>query len=105
MLIWLNRGPGDPLECFNGDQLFMADRRHHKEAICAKQKKGTEQIFRNLAKGVKSPFLSLFSSPVGPLGPRSKKEKRTFLVFTLRTIPENLKEILPTVSQIQLLTD
>ncbi len=31
----------------------MADRRYPKEAICAKQQKVTEQILRNLVKGVK----------------------------------------------------
>ncbi len=33
------------------------------------EKKVTEQILRNLAKGVKSPFLS----PVGPMGPKTKR--------------------------------
>ena len=31
----------------------MADRPHHKEAICAKRTKVTEQFLRNLAKGAK----------------------------------------------------
>ncbi len=61
----------------------MADRGHHKEVVRTKQKKVTEQILRNLAKGVKSQFLSPFSSPVEPMGPHSKKEKRLFLYLPI----------------------
>ncbi len=67
-------------------------------------KKVTEQILRNLARGAKKSIFVPFLSPVGPMEPQSKKEKK-FLVFTHRTIPANLKEIRPAVSEIQMLTD
>ncbi len=49
----------------------------------------------------KSIFVPIFV----PCGTPIKKEKNTFLVFTHRTIPENLKEIRPAVSETQMLTD
>ncbi len=82
----------------------MADRRHPKAAIYAKQKKVTEQILRNLAKGVKSQFSSHFC-PLWDQWDPNKKLKKQFLVFSHTTIPASLKEIHPAVSEIQMLTD
>ncbi len=69
----------------------MADRLHSKEAVCAKQKKVTEQILKNVTKGVKSPFLSPQRDQWNP------NKKQRFLYFTHGTIPASLREIRPAV--------
>ena len=65
-----NRAQKDPFEYFNGDQLFMADRWYHTEAVCIKRKKVTEQFQRKWAKCVKSSiFLPMGGSQSGLGGP------------------------------------
>ncbi len=43
----------------------MTDRRHPKEAICAKQKEVTEQNLRNFATGVKIGDFGLWGVRIG----------------------------------------
>ncbi len=52
----------------------MADRQHPKETFCTKQKQITEQIWRNLAKGVKSQFWSHFRPLWDQWDPNPKQE-------------------------------
>ena len=44
----------------------MADRPHHKEAICAKRTKVTKQFLRNLAKCAKIAPGDIWGGPGGP---------------------------------------
>jgi len=63
------RSPRDPFEYFNGVQIFMGDRGHSIEAVCATRKNVTEQFLRKMPKNVKISIFLLFGVQRGSQGP------------------------------------
>ena len=61
----------------------MADIPHHKEAICAKRKKVTEQFLRNLTKYAKIATGGHLGGPGGPKNDSNQKSPKTPLSFAI----------------------
>ena len=75
--------PGGYLRAIQGIHLLMADIPHHKEAICAKRKKVTEQFLRNFGKCVKIAPGGYLGGSWEALGGFNKKTKKIVLSFDL----------------------